>query len=189
MGTPFIDSHQAVTMRRMSEWLIDRQSWQLVVGVVGVVLAALGLLWYLTIRGNSRQEPPTPRTHYEQIGIDKIRLLVERFYGRVLGDPALAQFFDGLDSARMTHLKRHLVQIVANILGGPHPTSTVDLAAAHQPLGITAGQYWRLVGHLQDVMVELEVSREIFVHVVGALYDVQGAIVQEPAHIVRVGKP
>ena len=45
-----------------------------------------------------------------------VSAVVNDFYERVLGDPQLVPYFEGVDMAR---LKRHQVLLVTQVLGGP----------------------------------------------------------------------
>ena len=54
---------------------------------------------------------------YEQLGKDVgIRTAVDDFYRRVLADPALSAYFDGVD---MTRLRGHQKKLLVQVTGGP----------------------------------------------------------------------
>ena len=72
---------------------------------------------------------------------------VAEFHHRLLADSALAPAFAGLD---MDVLRRHHIQLLNYLLGGPgpQPVSATGLRAAHLPHRVTAEQFAAVVAHL-----------------------------------------
>jgi hemoglobin len=92
---------------------------------------------------------------YEQLGQDVgIRTAVDDFYERVLGDPALAPYFDGID---MNRLRGHQTKLLVQVTGGPVDYDGRDLAAAHKGLDITGPDFDRVVAHLAATLSRLGV--------------------------------
>src|SRR4051794_35881197 len=105
----------------------------------------------------STQEASSPadstKSPYELLGGDAgVTEAVDRFYGRVLGDPDLAPFFTATDVQR---LKAHQVTLVTKLLGGPDRYGGRDLAAAHAGLAITDAHFAKVGEHLVAVLAEL----------------------------------
>ena len=97
-------------------------------------------------------------TLYERLGEEVgIRTAVDDFYVRVVADPQLAPFFEGIDLAR---LRRHQTALLVQVTGGPVEYSGRDLAAGHAGLGITPADFDRVVGHLVATLTALGVSSE-----------------------------
>jgi hemoglobin len=116
---------------------------------------------------------------YERLGQEVgIRTAVDDFYRRVVADPQLAPFFEGVDLAQ---LRRHQAALLVQVTGGPVEYSGRDLAAGHDGLGITADDFDRVVGHLVDTLTELGVSAEDIGAVGAALTAHRDEIVAEPA--------
>jgi hemoglobin len=88
-------------------------------------------------------------------GTPGIREAVERLYARLVGDPGVSHYFEGVD---MPRLKRHQVLLLSQLLGGPARYVGRDLAHAHAGLRITSADYRRVVDHLVAVLTELEVQ-------------------------------
>ena len=120
-------------------------------------------------------EPGHASTLYDSIGgADALRVAVDRFYLKVLGDPQLAPYFDGKD---VSAIKRHQVLLLTTILGGPGAYGGRDLGEAHAALAITGDDYDRTVGHLVAVLDELGVQGEAYETLTAAVLGTRGAIV------------
>ena len=56
-------------------------------------------------------------TLYDTLGgMEPLKLAVDQFYEKVLGDPQLEHYFEGVDLVRV---KRHQVLLLSQVLGGP----------------------------------------------------------------------
>jgi hemoglobin len=95
---------------------------------------------------------------FERLGQEAgIRTAVDDFYVRVVADPQLAPYFEGIDLPR---LRRHQTALLSQVTGGPVEYSGRDLAAGHAGLGITPEDFDRVVGHLVATLTALGVSAE-----------------------------
>jgi len=95
---------------------------------------------------------------YDRLGQEVgIRTAVDDFYVRVVSDPRLAPFFEGIDLPR---LRRHQTALLVQVTGGPVEYSGRDLAAGHAGLGITPADFDRVVEHLVATLTSLGVSAE-----------------------------
>ena len=95
---------------------------------------------------------------YDRLGQEVgIRAAVDDFYARVVSDPQLAPFFEGIDLPR---LRRHQTALLVQVTGGPVEYSGRALAEGHAGLGITESDFDRVVGHLVDTLTALGVSGE-----------------------------
>ncbi|TDU82497.1 hemoglobin [Kribbella voronezhensis] len=103
--------------------------------------------------------------------------VVDLFYQSVLADPQLAGYFADTD---LTRLKRHQVQLVSQVMGGPVSYEGADLAAAHRGRGITDEDFGLVVAHLIKALEAHSVPQEITDRVVQALGATQGDIVTAP---------
>ena len=120
-------------------------------------------------------EPAKESTLYESIGgADALRVAVDRFYLKVLGDPQLAPYFEAKD---VSAIKRHQVLLLTTILGGPGAYEGRDLGEAHAALAISGTDYDRTVAHLVDVLKDLGVQGEAFETLTAAVLGTRGAIV------------
>ena len=98
-------------------------------------------------------------TDYEAVGGGAaVSAVVNDFYERVLDDPQLVPYFEGVDMAR---LKRHQVLLVTKVLGGPDNYTGRPLDEAHEGLGITSDDFNAVVGHLAGAMKDAGVPDDI----------------------------
>ncbi len=92
---------------------------------------------------------------YEALGRHPgIRRAVDQFYERIVADPTLAGYFDGVD---MDQLRRHQVELLVSAVGGPHQYSGRAMADAHRGLHITDAAFDRVLGHLNATLVDVGV--------------------------------
>jgi hemoglobin len=114
-------------------------------------------------------------TIYERIGGHAaVATVVEEFYRRVLGDPALAPYFVGVDVER---LKAHQRAFVAAALGGPGRYDGRTMAAAHSHLGVTGDAFDGVVNHLAGALADAGVDQATIQEIAGALLPLRAQIV------------
>ena len=117
---------------------------------------------------------------YEQLGQENgIRAAVDIFYRRVLEDPALKAYFDGVD---MTTLRAHQAKLLVQVTGGPVDYQGRDLAAAHEGMEITSADFERVVAHLAATLAELGVEPAVVGDVGAAVDGYRDQIVTAGAH-------
>ena len=117
----------------------------------------------------------SPESDYIAVGGGPaVSAVVDLFYQRVLADPQLAGYFEGVDLVR---LKRHQVQLVSQVMGGPTSYEGRELAAAHADRHITDEAFGRVVEHLIASLRAHSVPEDIIGRVVDALGATQGDIV------------
>ena len=99
---------------------------------------------------------------------------VSDFYQRVLADPMLSPYFDGVDIDR---LKRHQRAFMGMALGGPVAYSGRDMATAHAGLEITTDAFDAVVQHLAATLESLGVPDATIGEIAGALLPLKADIV------------
>ncbi len=113
---------------------------------------------------------------YEAIGGGPaVSAVVNDFYVRVLADPRLAPYFEGVDMAR---LKRHQVLLVTQVLGGPNSYDGRPLAEAHKGLGIDHEDFAAVAGHLTAAMKEAGVPDDIVMRAIAVVASTEPDIVE-----------
>ena len=101
---------------------------------------------------------------FEQIGgKPAVSATVDGLYERLLADPVIAPYFAGTDMDRQ---KRHMRAFMALALGGADLYAGRDMAGAHAHLGVTHDAFDRVVGHLVDTLVALDVPGDL-IHAIG----------------------
>ncbi len=104
---------------------------------------------------------------YERIGgADAVKPAVDLLYRRVLEDPLLARFFDGVDIAR---LRAHQRAFVTAVLGGPELFVGRPLEVAHRGLDIDDLAFDGMVDHMVAALRDLGVDDETAAEVVEKL--------------------
>lgn len=99
---------------------------------------------------------------FEQIGGDKaVEAAVDMLYEKLLDDPALEEFFLDID---MNRQRKKMRAFLTMALGGPNNYEGKDLRVAHARLvkrGLGGEHFAKTAGHLQDVLNELSVPKDI----------------------------
>ena len=95
---------------------------------------------------------------YDEIGgAGAVKAAVAVFYQRVLDDPDLRAWFDGIDLFR---LKAHQRAFLSHALGGPDLFAGRTMADAHAGLAITDGAFDAVVEHLTMTLHDLGVGED-----------------------------
>jgi hemoglobin len=107
-------------------------------------------------------------------GAPAVAAAVDGLYDRMLHDPDLAPYFDGVG---IEQLKAHQRAFVAAALGGPERYGGRSLGHAHRGLHIDDATFGKVVGHLTDTLNELGVAADTTEDVITALAPLQPQIV------------
>ena len=118
---------------------------------------------------------PAVQSIYEQIGgRPSLKAAVDGLYGRLIADPELGRFFpSGVGEVH----RGYVITLLGQALGGPERYRGPDLVAAHSKLGITDAHFDATAAHLDAVLVELGVPRELTDQIVGIVAGLRDAIV------------
>lgn len=95
---------------------------------------------------------------YDEIGgAPALEEVVSEFYRKVLADPALADFFSGVNMSRL-HGKQ--VEFFAAALGGPEPYRGASMRQVHQGRGIGQQHFDLVAQHLAASLNEAGVPAD-----------------------------
>ncbi len=97
-------------------------------------------------------------------GPPAVTAAVDDLYRRVIGDPALTTYFDGVD---MKALKGHQRSFIAAAIAGPDPYLDRSMRESYAYLNIRPEHFDRVVEHLADTLSDLGVSGSI-IEAIGA---------------------
>lgn len=104
---------------------------------------------------------------YDAIGGEPaLTAVVDDFYNRVVGDPALAGFFMGTN---MTRLKGRQVEFFAAALGGPDTYTGATMRQAHQGRGIAQEHFELVAGHLVASLGGAGLPEDVIGQIVGVV--------------------
>lgn len=99
-------------------------------------------------------------------GMDGVRRVVDEMYVRVLADPELTHFFDGVPLERLARMQ---TEFIASIVSGDIQYTGADLTKVHAGRGITAVHFSKFCGHLTDALEANNVSAHAIDQVLGKL--------------------
>ncbi len=94
-------------------------------------------------------------------GVAAVDAAVELFYRKVLADPLLRPFFDGVDMKRQRAQQKAFLTYA---FGGPNKYTGQDLRRAHAGLvarGLADSHFNAVAGHLQATLRELGVPQDL----------------------------
>ncbi|MBL8606216.1 MAG: group 1 truncated hemoglobin, partial [Myxococcales bacterium] len=95
---------------------------------------------------------------YDRIGgAAAVDAAVDIFYRKVLGDPRISRFFDGVDMDAQAAKQKAFFTMA---LGGPNTYTGKDMRAAHAHLvkdGLNDGHFDAVVEHVGATLTELKV--------------------------------
>lgn len=113
-------------------------------------------------------------TLYVKYGSRLTSGMAECFYDRVLADPDLAPFFEGVDVER---LREHLADFLTVLTGGPDLYKGRDLLEAHRGLKFSEADFDRLMVHVAAAAEELEIETENIATIAGAIIGLKDQVV------------
>lgn len=137
--------------------------------------------WAVSILSVPPQRPVMTATEshdtvYERLGgAEGVRHLLVAFYGRVLGDPLLAPFFEHVTMARLVRMQE---EFFATALGGPHRYSGAELTHVHAGRGIHPHHFAAFCQHLGTTLQAVGVGdadvREVLDRILALRKDIVG---------------
>ncbi|WP_082500682.1 group I truncated hemoglobin [Agreia sp. Leaf244] len=93
---------------------------------------------------------------YERLGgHDTVKVAVAVFYTRVLADPLLAPYFEGIDLAR---LRSHQAAFLSVAMEGPDVFAGRPLSEAHAGLEVAGEAFDAMIEHLEFALVDVGVD-------------------------------
>jgi len=107
-------------------------------------------------------------------GFSTIRRIVSDFYDRVLDDSALAKHFENVD---LPALIDHQTKFIMTITGGPANTTNEQLRRAHARLGVTQGEFRRVVTILEETLDDHNMQPEDVAVVIREVNDREAYVV------------
>ena len=107
-------------------------------------------------------QPAPAKSLYERIGGQPaLKAVVDDFVATAAPDPKVDFTRGGVwvaSDAAVAGLKKHLVDFMAQALGGPKAYTGRSMKAAHSGMGITQAQFDALAGHLKAALVKNKVA-------------------------------
>jgi truncated hemoglobin YjbI len=120
-----------------------------------------------------------PASLYEQVGgAPALTVAVKIFYEKLLADPLVGDFFNGVD---MPKQMRQQIAFLTTALGGPAVYKGRDMKAAHAHLAIEERHFGRVAMHLQATLTELGVPETVCEGIMGAAASLMPQVVNTPS--------
>jgi hemoglobin len=118
---------------------------------------------------------------YDAVGGEPaIAQAVALFYGRLLQDPEVSNFFEGVD---MIVLQRHMRTFMAAALGGPDDHRGRSIAAAHARFGLSDTDFDAFLAHMVDTLIALGAPDETISRIGGLVAPLRAQVVSSrPGH-------
>jgi hemoglobin len=111
---------------------------------------------------NAGKSPQAHASLYDQIGGEAaVTKAVDLFYKKVMGDPLLRPFFEGMDMQRQKHMQKAFLTAA---FGGPNTYSGRGMRRAHEHLvrqGVGDAHFDAVVEHLISTLAELGISKAL----------------------------
>jgi len=142
-----------------------------------IIFVILGLIMPIvlsTIADNARSNNPAasaaaPQPLYDRLGGDAaVNAAVDIFYRKVLSDPFVTPFFEGVDMAKQANKQKSFLTLA---FGGPNNYSGKDMREGHKHLvkrGLNDAHFEHILVHLRSTLAELGVA-EALIQEVGAI--------------------
>ncbi|HXH71352.1 MAG TPA: group 1 truncated hemoglobin [Mariprofundaceae bacterium] len=106
-------------------------------------------------------------TLYDQLGGSAaVNAAVDVFYRKVLGDPYVVRFFEGVDMAKQAAKQKAFLTMA---FGGPHNYTGKDMREGHRHLvkmGMNDSHFDHILVHLRSTLAELGVGDNLIQQVV-----------------------
>ncbi|MGA9334401.1 MAG: group 1 truncated hemoglobin [Rudaea sp.] len=95
---------------------------------------------------------------FERIGgLPGVMRFIDQFYARVLADPVLRPYFEGVE---MLKLQRMQFEFFSTALGGPTAYSGRTMQHAHQGHSITREHFQAFVEHMFETLKDYDLTDE-----------------------------
>jgi hemoglobin len=118
---------------------------------------------------------------YEAVGGEPaVQEAVALFYGRLLEDPEVSNFFEDVD---MIVLQQHVRAFMTALLGGPDHYLGRGIAAAHAGLSISPTDFDAFVAHMVDTLISLGAPDDTICRIGGLIAPLRSQVVSSrPGH-------
>lgn len=121
------------------------------------------------------------KTLYERLGgYEGISAVVDQFADSLFADKRISQFFIGMSDDTRAQFKQKNKNLLCNATGGPCKVISRPANVAHHGLGITAGDFEVVAGHLKDALNEFKVGPKEQEEVFAIILSLRPQIVDRP---------
>jgi hemoglobin len=109
-------------------------------------------------------------------GFPKVSRIVSSLYDRVLDDPMLGPFFEGVDMRRQID---HQTKFIAYLMGGPASFTDEHLTHVHARFSIDDAAFARLTSILRETLEDQEMAETDIGEVIAAFQSKKSLVVTQ----------
>ncbi|MDX8408675.1 MAG: group 1 truncated hemoglobin [Mariprofundales bacterium] len=139
----------------------------LIFAVFGLVMPVLLSGIADASRGQGESSAAAPQALFDRLGGEAaVNAAVDIFYRKVLGDPFITPFFEGVDMAKQANKQKAFLTLA---FGGPNDYSGKDMRDGHKHLvkqGLNDAHFDHILVHLRSTLAELGVAEALIQEVV-----------------------
>lgn len=129
---------------------------------------------------NSAELFAQDKTLYQRLGgYDALAAVVDKFIGKLVGDPHLAKFFAGHGDNSKMKIRQLVVDQLCAATGGPCVYIGRDMKTAHHGLGISESDWDLSVKYLVEALDSFKVPEKEKMEVLNSLSPLKNDIVQK----------
>jgi hemoglobin len=145
---------------------------------VGAIFAAM-LFGVIAVVSNANAAEE--KSLYERLGgYGAISVVVDTFADSLFADSRINQFFAGMGDDTRAAFKQKNKNLLCNVTGGPCQVISRPADQAHHGLGITAGDFGIVAGHLTDTLNHFKVPAREQGEVFAIILSLRPKIVDRP---------
>jgi hemoglobin len=144
--------------------------------LAGMLLVATGFL----SDANAAEE----KSLYDRLGgYNAISAVVDVFADSLFADSRINQFFVGMSDDTRKSFKQKNKNLLCNVTGGPCQVISRPAEQAHHGLGITAGDFEVVAGHLKETLEHFKVPAHEQGEVFSIILSLRSKIVDRPDEV------
>lgn len=143
-----------------------------------MVLAASLMVPFAHVAAHEPTKPAGSSLYQRLGGYDAIAAVTDDFLGRLMADPALSRFFQGVSADSGKRIRQHVVEQLCAATGGPCVYLGRDMKTAHRGLGISEKDWNASLVHLTATLDKFKVPAKEKGEVLGAIASMKGDIVE-----------
>ena len=136
-----------------------------------LIMLAAALVVFAALPGRTANAVDTKPLYERLGGYDGISAVVDEFADSLFADKRINEFFIGMSDDTRAQFKQKNKNLLCNATGGPCKVISRPAKEAHHGLGITAGDFEVVAGHLKDVLNKDKVGpkeqEEVFAIILG----------------------
>lgn len=145
-----------------------------------LTMLATALLAFTAVSARTANAADT-KSLYERLGgYDGISAVVDEFGDSLFADKRINEFFIGMSDDTRAQFKQKNKNLLCNATGGPCKVISRPAKEAHHGLGITAGDFEVVAGHLKDVLNRFKVGPKEQEEVFAIILGLRSPIVDRP---------